>query len=300
MAALCIHAYHNVSVIDKACQWNIPKQAGGADHKALKDIFPPKKADFCAVKRVATAEEIKNFQVNLYGNIVGFSWLLQPEPQSEAFIIPDIDCIIYSVAFIEAEDKALFVCNRLAITEEVRNSITQSTIGQSKNPNWLVARKYRLTAIHFGEVLAACKRDRYPPSLFKNLLGDYDVTGVQAVQWGLQHEELGLDAFTLAMGLQVVPTGLWMDMCGFLGASPDGLVGDNAIIEVKCPFKYRNMSLSSALCEDHTYIIYKDENNETQINKNHIYNPRAAVHYQKRAMLSGNLDTRGSGNNRNI
>ncbi|XP_023311480.1 uncharacterized protein LOC111692030 [Anoplophora glabripennis] len=29
MAALCIHAYHNVSFTDKACQWNIPKRAGG-------------------------------------------------------------------------------------------------------------------------------------------------------------------------------------------------------------------------------------------------------------------------------
>lgn len=96
------------------------------------------------------------------------------------------------------------------------------------------------------------------------------MSGVQVVQWGLQHEKLGPNTFTLATGLQIVLTGLWLDMCGFLGASPDGLVEDNVII-VKCPFKYRSASLSATLREDHNYIIYKDENDEIQINKNRVY-----------------------------
>lgn len=61
-----------------------------------------------------------------------------------------------------------------------------------------------------------------------------------------------------------------MDSCGFLGASPDGFVGSDAIIEVKCPFKYREAQhLRDVL--DKTYFFYFNENSELVVNKEHIY-----------------------------
>ena len=48
------------------------------------------------------------------------------------------------------------------------------------------------------------------------------------------------------MNLPVQESGLWLDLCGTLGASPDGLVGKNEIVEVKCPYTYRNTTVEKA------------------------------------------------------
>ncbi|KAG5862731.1 hypothetical protein JTB14_035589 [Gonioctena quinquepunctata] len=71
--------------------------------------------------------------------------------------------------------------------------------------------------------------------------------------------------------MDIIPTGLWLDESGFLGASPDGLCGDSAIVEVKCPYKFRAfISLCEALRNDKGYISYK-EGDQTPKNYNHDY-----------------------------
>ncbi|KAG5862492.1 hypothetical protein JTB14_002915 [Gonioctena quinquepunctata] len=74
-----------------------------------------------------------------------------------------------------------------------------------------------------------------------------------------EHENFALNTFSDAFdNMDIIPTGLWLDESGFLGASPDGLCGD-AIVEVKCPYKFRAVSLSEALRNDKSYIIYIHE-----------------------------------------
>lgn len=63
---------------------------------------------------------------------------------------------------------------------------------------------------------------------------------------------------------------MWLSNNGFLGASPDGLVGMNHIVEVKCPWKFRNKVLSTEIENDHSYIVYK-ENDQILVNKQHPY-----------------------------
>lgn len=84
-------------------------------------------------------------------------------------------------------------------------------------------RKNRLTASKFAMVLKACARKRYPPSLFADLSETYDLTSVRAIQWGRENEETAIKCFEEASNLKVSRTGLWLDDCGYLGASPDGL-----------------------------------------------------------------------------
>lgn len=164
-----------------------------------------------------------------------------------------------------------FLQEKLSVTDETISLVANATIGQSSNEQWLVIRKYRLTASNFGAVLAACKRGRFPPSLFRQLTDGYNLSSALAVQWGKNNENQAIDVFTNSIqGATVTRTGLWLHHCGYLGASPDGLCGTDCIIEVKCPYKYRNMTLSEALKHDKSYIIYK-ENGCTVINKNHAY-----------------------------
>lgn len=73
------------------------------------------------------------------------------------------------------------------------------------------------------------------------------------------------------MNLDINPTGIWLTNSGFLGASPDGLIGDDTIVEIKCPYSFRNEPLSKKLVNYNKYIIYYDENGQILINKNHHY-----------------------------
>ena len=55
------------------------------------------------------------------------------------------------------------------------------------------------------------------PSLIKRVLGEYDVSGVHAINWGIVNEEEGVKAFTNATGLTVDDCGLWLHECGVIG-----------------------------------------------------------------------------------
>lgn len=104
------------------------------------------------------------------------------------------------------------------------------------------------------------------------ILGTYNLDGIKSIQWGRNHEKNGIEFLKSQLKLDVQPTGIWLSSSGLLGASPDGLVGDDAIVEVKCPFTYKNDILAEKLkCEPNKYIVYYDENGKICINQNHNY-----------------------------
>ncbi|KAK9745270.1 YqaJ-like viral recombinase domain [Popillia japonica] len=115
------------------------------------------------------------------------------------------------------------------------------------------------------------KRGRFPPSLFKRLSGVYNLEGVKAIQWGRLHEKVAIEHFKNTMNLEVQETGIWLTNSGLLGATPDGLVQDDAIIEVKCPYSYRSDVLSETLKSTSSYIIHFNEEGDVVVNNTHHY-----------------------------
>ena len=55
-----------------------------------------------------------------------------------------------------------------------------------------------------------------------------------------------------------------------LGASPDGLIGSNAILEVKCPFTERNSTIDEAISKKGFYLM-KDEPSGYRLKDSHTY-----------------------------
>ena len=63
-------------------------------------------------------------------------------------------------------------------------------------------------------------------------------------------------------------TGIWFHSSGILGASPDGIIDEESVLEVKCPYTERNLTIAEAVgsaticlekCESgHGYILKKD------------------------------------------
>jgi hypothetical protein len=58
----------------------------------------------------------------------------------------------------------------------------------------------------------------------------------EAMQWGIDQEPLALEAYVMATGNKVIEVGfLDHPTIHMFGASPDGLVGEDGCLEIKCP-----------------------------------------------------------------
>ena len=69
---------------------------------------------------------------------------------------------------------------------------------------------------------------------------------------------MAIKAFTALTGLVPVQTGVWLHEPGVLGASPDGLVGDDAVLECKCPYTHRNETITEAVKHKDFYLECKN------------------------------------------
>ncbi|KAI4470585.1 hypothetical protein MML48_1g14934 [Holotrichia oblita] len=196
MAALCVYARDNISVTDTQCSWNIRRRIEESSVKTQEDLFPPRRKGYVACKTDVSNDAVEKLKESFttFDNAVGFSWLLSPEPTVETtWSIKPIESILYSHEYIKSTNKIQCFVALAGITNDTMRKVTEATIGQSKNNYWLITRKHRLTANHFGRVLAAVKANKYPTSLYKSLLNEYNLDGIRAIQWGKENEPLALN-----------------------------------------------------------------------------------------------------------
>ena len=109
---------------------------------------------------------------------------------------------------------------------------------------WFAARIGKVTASRVADIIAKTKtgysssRDNYMAQLICERLTNQKADGFTnaAMQWGTETEPLARLSYEVAQNVLV-------DQVGFVphprilmaGASPDGLVGDNGLLEIKCP-----------------------------------------------------------------
>lgn len=109
---------------------------------------------------------------------------------------------------------------------------------------WLSERAGKVTASRIADVMAQTKSG--PGAARKDYMADLiaeRLTGVPkqgfsnaAMQWGTETEPQARAMYELETGLSVVETGFVPHpSIEGTGASPDGLVGDCGLVEIKCP-----------------------------------------------------------------
>ena len=81
---------------------------------------------------------------------------------------------------------------------------------------------------------------------------------MKAVQWGVSNESEAISSFKLKTGLDVVQTGVWLHESGVLGASPGGLVGKDSVLEAKCPYTQRDLTIEEAIKDSNFCLQKKD------------------------------------------
>ena len=112
------------------------------------------------------------------------------------------------------------------------------------SPEWFAARLGKVTASRVADVIAktakgyGASRANYAAELIVERLTGAREEGFKsaAMQWGNDNEPGAREAYEFK-------SGLWVDQTGFIihprikdaGASPDGLVGEDGMLEIKCP-----------------------------------------------------------------
>ena len=115
---------------------------------------------------------------------------------------------------------------------------------EQRSDEWFAARIGKVTASRVADVIAKTKtgfsasRENYMAQLVCERLTNQKADGFtnSAMQWGTETEPLARLSYEVANNVLV-------DEVGFVphpsiimaGASPDGLVGDDGLLEIKCP-----------------------------------------------------------------
>jgi len=64
----------------------------------------------------------------------------------------------------------------------------------------------------------------------------FDLSGLRAIEWGNENESLAIAAYEADRFVEVHSKQVFLRVPGMMvGGTPDGLVGDDGMIEVKCP-----------------------------------------------------------------
>ena len=140
------------------------------------------------------------------------------------------------------------------------------------SPEWLAARAGKVTASMISNVLAkpetAAYRDYQAQIVAELLTGKpqgSDFTNA-AMEFGTENEPFARSAYEVSKGIMVDEVGLVLHpTIDRAGASPDGLVGSDGLVEIKCPkvathlayicagvvpTKYRNQMLWQMACTE--------------------------------------------------
>lgn len=115
---------------------------------------------------------------------------------------------------------------------------------EQRSDEWYEARLGKVTASRLVDVLATIKngeaaaRANYRIELVSERLTWERMLGFtsHAMQWGVYNERSAVAAYELETGRIVSDVGFVVHpVIADSGASPDGLVGDDGLIEIKCP-----------------------------------------------------------------
>ncbi|KAL6418882.1 hypothetical protein ACFW04_011717 [Cataglyphis niger] len=93
-----------------------------------------------------------------------------------------------------------------------------------------------------------------------------------ATKYGCENEEVVRNELAIQLNKEIKPCGLFIDTenpC--LGASPDGLIDDNGLVEIKCPLSTENLTAEKAI---KTLLSLKgifEKRNPHKMNRKHRY-----------------------------
>lgn len=180
----------------------------------------------------------------------------------------------------EMETKKKAILERLAAeagNPELCYALERKTVGQHGNIEWREARLDRLTASMFMKV---CKM-RDDTSCHNNVVAVLHPRelNTESVKYGRINESVAIQMYEKKFGVKVTPCGLFVDPeHPYLGASPDGVVDTEMLVEVKCLPSLNDMKRQNPLittirkaCRVKKMAVHLNNEGEIVLDKNSSY-----------------------------
>jgi len=116
---------------------------------------------------------------------------------------------------------------------------------EQRTPEWHLMRNGCVTGSRVADVVATLKKGGYAAcrqnylmevvvSRLTGLAPDHFVNA--AMQWGIDNEQFARAAYEMETDCMVESVGFALhSKIGYFGASPDGLIGSDGVLELKCP-----------------------------------------------------------------
>lgn len=133
---------------------------------------------------------------------------------------------------------------------------------KQQTPEWFAARLGKATGSRISDIVAktktgyAASREDYMFQLVVERLTGINTVSFSspAMQWGVEQEEYARSAYEAHMGVLVDQVGsIDHPRIPMSSASPDGLIGDDGMIEIKCPMtkNHLNMFLGQSIAKSY-------------------------------------------------
>ena len=263
------HCKHVVTVIcallDNSKTGNMKREAACTDQlqtfkkpKLVHTGSPVKACDLGLGKRNAAATPVYDPRLPQDRGMVGYNDYVRNLTVNYQFSpkLPLLQSFVPANMFAADLDHDYLAMNRVdkflvdeevaRITFEAVQAIEDRTRGQSADKTWHKERSKRLTASNFGRIHHATQRTDNN-KLAYSLLQSVDLDHVAAIRHGKQHEQVAKRKFEANTGIMVNPVGLCVDLeSPYLAASPDGLIGEDTVVEIKCPYSAKDKIISPA------------------------------------------------------
>lgn len=129
------------------------------------------------------------------------------------------------------------------ITARQVDDIQANTMQQCKSDDWKMERCKRLTSSNFGRICTATKLTDKPTLAFT--FTKYTKITSPSIRHGNAYEDVAVRKFESDNGIKTSKCGLFVCQTHpFIAASPDRLLNDNKVVEVKCPFTAKGKVIS--------------------------------------------------------
>jgi len=204
-------------------------------------VFDPTPVEF-SEPREQLNKRIRNETINYAGLTECSIPLLQCIPPANLYAIDnDHDYFKFSPSelFLAEENNSAI---GISIFDAV--AIEAKTRDQSRSKEWYIERCKRLQSSKFGRIAKATEKTNFD-KLATDLMTPGDEVFSPAVAHGRKYESEAIKCYELMKAVSVVKSGICVDLTRpYLGCSPDGLVGSDRVVEVKCPYSAKDVFVS--------------------------------------------------------
>ncbi|KAF2882250.1 hypothetical protein ILUMI_23918 [Ignelater luminosus] len=157
----------------------------------------------------------------------------------------------------------------LRLQQTNRKMLKESTRAQSNSTLWTHERLKRLTASEFGRLIRL-RQTTSRENVVKSLLYS-DFKGNKATRYGNAKEVEVKRLFESIHNVKIVDCGMFVHKTlPYLSASPDGLIGEDSLIEIKCPFSAKDMTIKESVAAGKIKFLAV-RNEQMFLKENHKY-----------------------------